>query len=295
MMNKMQTLAGRFRRLAGRFVPRKPEPPPQPHPDDAAWLTMQKSGWYNSATGEIAPGFPIRSADRVVDIGCSTGNISVFAAKQGADVVGIDIDASAIETLRERFRTQFPVPSASPHSETPPVSRQHEALVSDCNPIPLPADYADVVLVMEVLEHVDDPAAMLREAVRIGKRNARYLFLVPDPLAESVQRVIAPPVYWQRPNHLRVFEREEIQGLVESAGLVVDRKLFDGFYWSMWWFLYWAVPKNSIPPGKTGDSELLRHWNETWISLISTPKGDQIRQALENAMPKSQVLIAHKP
>jgi len=252
--------------------------------DDAARLSLAESGWYCEDRGELAPGLTITSADTVVDVGCGGGAASMFAAKQGAQVVALDIDPSAVEKLARRFQ-RF-LQGAAPKCR---------AMRSDCNPIPLPSEHATVVLSMEVLEHVDDPSAMMAELVRIGKPGARYLLQVPDPLGESVQREIAPPEYWAKPNHIRVFQRDEFQKLVEAAGLQILNRFSFSFYWSMWWMLYWAVPKNSIPPGKSGDSFLLHSWNQTWKELLSTPKGRQVAKSLEKAMPKSQVIVAQKP
>jgi SAM-dependent methyltransferase len=249
--------------------------------NELAMLSLSTSGWYNMRRGELAPGFRIARADSVVDVGCGPGNASLFAAKQGAAVVSLDIDTAAIERLEQQMRDIR--------------ARSFQAFVSHCNPIPLAADCATVVLAMEVLEHVDDPAAFLAELVRIGKPGARYLISVPDPASEAVQGKIAPPGYWSKPNHIRVFQRDDFVGAVESAGLTVERQFYYGFYSSMWWSLRWAVREHDIPFGHSGHSALLRDWNKTWKSLLSSPHGQHIWKALENALPKSQALVAHKP
>ena len=105
---------------------------------------------------------------------------------------------------------------------------------------------------------------------------------------------IAPPAYWAKPNHIRVFERDEFCRTVESAGLAVEQHLFYGFYWSMWWTLRWAVEEDDIPIGRCGHSALLNHWNNTWKALLSAPQGKHVWRALENALPKSQAIIARK-
>jgi SAM-dependent methyltransferase len=256
--------------------------------DDVADLCLKKLGWHNMATGELIPGLKVTADDTVVDVGCGLGHASVFAAKQGAEVVGIDISRPEIEGLTQRFgEVQV--------NNRRRAGRPLRAVVSDCNPIPLPDKYATVVLAMEVLEHVDDPARFMNELLRIGHPGARYLIAVPDPLCESVQRKIAPPSYWEKPNHLRVFDREDFQQLLEAAGLVVDQRLYYGFFWSVWWSLYWAVPPNNIGFGKSGDSPLLRNWNKTWKALLTAPEAHHVWKALENAMPKSQAILAHKP
>jgi len=286
------TLQGLVSHFSSRIVHRLRTAPPSPLTkqeqsedekvaDELAILSLSTSGWYNMRRQELAPGFQITSADSVVDVGCGPGGASVFAAKQGAAVVSLDIDPATIEHLERRMTEVQP--------------RSFQAFVSHCQPIPLAADHATVVLAMEVLEHVDDPANFLAELVRIGKPGARYLLSVPDPLSEAVQGKIAPAGYWSKPNHLRVFERDQFRGYVESAGLAVERQFFYGFYSSMWWSLRWAVREDDIPFGHSGRSALLRDWNKTWKGLLSSPHGQHIWKALENALPKSQAIIAQKP
>ena len=49
-----------------------------------------------------------------------------------------------------------------------------------------------------------------------------YLLTVPDPVGESLQKKLAPDLYWRTPNHLRVFERDEFDRLVIEAGLTIE-------------------------------------------------------------------------
>ncbi len=246
-----------------------------------ALRNLSISGWYDMERKELAPGFPIASSDSIVDIGCGLGNASLFAARQGAEVVSLDIDPSAIANIEQKMCDVQP--------------KSFQAIVSDSNPVPLPAACATVVLAMEVLEHVDEPAVFLAELLRIGKPGARYLISVPDPASEGSQRKIAPSSYWKKPNHLRVFGRDEFRAAVESAGLIVEQQFFYGFYSTMWWSLRWAVEEDEIPFGQAGHSELLSNWNKTWKTLLTQPQGKRIWEAFEEAMPKSQAIIARKP
>ncbi len=274
-------IVGRARRALPQRFAKQDGSDDEQTANELAILSLSTSGWYNMRRKELAPGFRITHTDSVVDVGCGPGNASVFAAKQGAAVVSLDVDAAAIERLEQQM-SQLPV-------------RSFQAFASHCNPIPLAADHATVVLAMEVLEHVDDPGVFLGELVRIGKPGARYLISVPDPTSEAVQGVIAPPTYWKKPNHIRVFQRDEFHAAVHSAGLMVEQQFYYGFYSSMWWSLRWAVREDGIPFGHSGHSALLRDWNRTWKHLLSSPHGQQIWKALENALPKSQAIIARKP
>jgi ubiquinone/menaquinone biosynthesis C-methylase UbiE len=235
------------------------------------------SGWFHHESGELFEGFPINAEDTVLDIGCGDGPFAQFCAERGAEVIVADIDADKIAALAVRLR------QTSARAITP--------LVTDANPIPLPDGRANKIIAMEVLEHVEDPAQFMRELVRVAKPGAQFLLTVPDPLGESVQKKLAPASYFEHPNHIRVFQREEFEQLILDAGLIIERRADYGFYWSVWWFMFWACKQDLSPPWHP----LLESWTHTWNLLLAMPDGPRIKKALDEAMPKSQAIIARKP
>src|SRR5690606_7366173 len=110
-------------------------------------------------------GFPVTAEDVVVDVGCGGGGASMFCARQGAHVVFCDIEPDNVESLTERIRQTS--------------ARAFQGLITDCCPLPLESGFASRVISMEMLEHVEDPAAVLAELVRIGQPGALYLIAVP--------------------------------------------------------------------------------------------------------------------
>ncbi|MQR02597.1 class I SAM-dependent methyltransferase [Glaciimonas soli] len=244
-----------------------------------------QSGWFRQDSGELLEGFPITVADVVLDVGCGEGGATMFAARCGAHVIFSDTDAAQVERLSAKV-------AASP-------ARGAQALVCDTNPLPLPDGCASRIIAMEMLEHVDDPAQVLAELVRVGKPGALYLLTVPDPVGEGLQKQLAPTSHFQKPNHINVFEREAFAALVTDAGLQIERRHASGFFWSLWMCLYWVDESGS--DGATRDnikpphSPLLNEWAKTWHQLISLPDGAKIKQLLDSVMPKSQAIIARKP
>ncbi len=248
----------------------------RPHKFVAQW-EGERFGMFNRETRELLGGFAIGPADTVVDVGCGVGCASVFASDCGAEVYAVDIDPRALEAVNKRMQGRKPL-------------RPFRTLLSDANPLPLPDGIASRIVAQEVLEHVDDPRPFLAELVRIGKPGALYLLSVPDPVAEKVQKTLAPEVYWRKPNHLRIFEREQFADQVHQVGLSIEKRLSYSFFWSMWWI--WAG-EGELESGSPG-TPVLAHWNKTWATLLKTPKGLRIKQALDEFMPKSQVIVARK-
>lgn len=234
------------------------------------------SGWFQDS-GEIFSGFMINPVDSVLDVGCGDGAFIKYCANRGAEVTFVDIDADKVNQNEERLRT-------SP-------ARGLHGIVSDASPLPLPDDQFDKVISTEVMEHVDDPAAFLAELVRVGKPGALYLLSVPDIASETVQQTVAPPLYFEKPHHIRIFSREDFPTLVTDAGLVIEKQTCYGFFWSMFWAFFWTCDQDLSDPWHP----LLQQWGRTWETLLSMRDGPRIKQALDQALPKSQVIIARKP
>jgi hypothetical protein len=151
------------------------------------------------------------------------------------------------------------------------------------------------VICTEVVEHSREPAALVAELARIGKPGAKYWISVPDPCSESIMAIVCPPTYFQFPEHINIFEREQFLALIEGAGLEVDRKVGVGFYHSFWWILRMTCGTTHCPGALTPAPSLIAKWESLWGELIACPLGEQVAKGLDGVMPKSQVVIAHKP
>jgi SAM-dependent methyltransferase len=92
----------------------------------------------------------LASARRVLDAGCGVGYGSVILAEGGAlDVVGVDVAGAVVEAAKAAER---------------PGLRFEQA---DVGSLPYPDDSFDAVVCFEVIEHVEDPEAVLRELARV--------------------------------------------------------------------------------------------------------------------------------
>ena len=236
------------------------------------------SGWFRSETNELFEGLTITRDDIVADIGCGDGFNAHFCAMRGAELILADIDPGCVAVSARRL------------AGTP--ARRVRAIVTDGNPLPLEDALASVVICTEVLEHVDDPLQFLGELVRIGRPGARYLLTVPDPVAEELQRSLAHPSYFAKPNHLRIIQREEFAELVRAAGLMVERRASYGYYWALWWLMFWSCKADLSEAGR---HPILASWTRTWEALLDTPQGIEVKRVLDSFMPKSQLILARKP
>ena len=236
------------------------------------------SGWYNEATGELATHFPVGPDDVVLDLGCGDGGNARFCAQRGARLILTDIDAGKIAHVKKRL---------SAYSDL-----RLEAHVTDANPLPVADATATRVICAEVLEHVDDPTAIMAELMRIGCPGALYLLTVPATAQEKLQKSLAPPSYFERPNHIRVFEPESFADLVRSAGLTIEHTSSYGFFWAMRLLLFWQC---DVPLSGEAHHPCLDSWTRTWAEVLNGKDGLRIKAALDQFMPRTQVIIARKP
>jgi SAM-dependent methyltransferase len=256
---------------------------------DCGLVDAVMGGWFQNATDELFRGFPIAADDVVLDLGCGHGGSTLFCARRGAHVIFTDSEAAKVDALREKV------------GDNP--ARQAEGIVSNSLPLPLADNLASKIIALEVLEHVEQPLAILQELVRVGRPGAQYFISVPDEASEEAQRAVAPRLHFQPPNHIKVYSREAFAELVESAGLVIETRDYYGFYWTLWMMLFWGTKQaeGHVFSGATHDQieapfhPLLNSWATLWHATITLPGGDKIREALDQALPKCQIILARKP
>lgn len=113
------------------------------------WRTAENSAAY--LLGALEPG------QSLLDVGCGPGTVTLDLAKRLApgEVVGIDMSATVIESAR----------AAGKDADAANVTFD----VADAYALPYADDSFDVVHAHQVLQHLSDPVAVLREMRRVAK------------------------------------------------------------------------------------------------------------------------------
>jgi ubiquinone/menaquinone biosynthesis C-methylase UbiE len=253
----------------------------RPKATDIGLREMMLDRWANGETGELVKGVKIHSTSTVIDVGCGDGSLIAFCARQGAEVIFVDLDEQRLAFTEQQVK-------ASP-------AHAYQAIHSDCNPIPLADNTGDVVICTEVLEHVDDPRNFLAELVRIAKPGGQLLISVPDARSEQLIGATAPPAYFQAPNHIRIFAEGELQQLVIEAGLEIEQEQWFGGFWSMYLALSWLTAESPQSLPIDNPHPITDHWTRLWLEVQKHPQGKVIRDTFNQLLPRTLSIVARKP
>lgn len=261
----------------------------RPDPRMVGLRDIVENGWFNRATGELCAGFDISGDSKVLDFGCGVGHATLFCAQFGAHVTFTDTDLPKLETLVGKVKQT--------------IAQSWRGFLSENLPLPMADASVNRVICMEVLEHIENPQEILDELVRVGEPGALYLLTVPEARAERLQQQLSPPEHFEAPNHIHIFDRATFSSMVTNAGLSIESSQSMSFYWALWFGFYWAsqLPDEHNSEMPTLDqiqppyADVLTNWAETWQLVMDHDKDGKVRHALDQFMPKSQVIIARKP
>ncbi len=147
---------------------------------------------------EILTGFePYRQTNRILDIGFGAGSMLDAAKDLGWEVYGLEVSRPAVEQARARGYNVF-----------------HGALKDSGHP----THFFDVVTASEIIEHLPDPEADLKEIARVLRPGG--LFWGTTPSAQSLSfkilkldwSVLSPP------EHIQLYSKAGARLMLTKAG-----------------------------------------------------------------------------
>lgn len=198
MQREVREGAGVFQKLLSRTIGAV---------DPAHWLHFQ---YFKRALDGVV-GFTPR---RILDAGCDTGDFTFYLAQRfpEAEVIGIDIDPRRVDHCT---RMAARLGLANVRFE-----------VADVCHLPFGAGAFDLVVCIDVLEHVSAPPAALRGLAGSLRPGGAYFFHVPTARRKPVplSRYLTAFHAWAAVEHQTDdFTPETFVALVEGAGLVPAR------------------------------------------------------------------------
>lgn len=178
---------------------------------------LDEQGNSFSKIAALLPSLP--EGARILDIGCGHGSVSEELVKRGYEVVGLEANDEALESLKKKGFI---------------------AVKGDMgSSIDLPPHF-DLVLLLDVLEHTFNPLSLLEEAVRLLKPNGQVIISVPlyfdlldrlrilftGSIVSYDNRCYGDELYRRfrsyNYDHIRFFRPADIFELCKAAGLTLE-------------------------------------------------------------------------
>jgi Methyltransferase domain len=158
--------------------------------------------WYFKSKARLLRSFGNRPIRVLVDVGSGSGYFAQVAARSCSPREVIQVD---------------------PHYEAESESNEEGTLFRKLKEKPQSFSQVDAILLMDVLEHVEDPQKLLMKYVEDCGSGCEYLITVP-----------AFQFLWSDHDdflgHYKRYRRHEIEELVSSCGLTV---MSSGYFFSM--------------------------------------------------------------
>jgi ubiquinone/menaquinone biosynthesis C-methylase UbiE len=221
---------------------------------------------------------------RVLDIGCGSGRhaAAVYEYWQ-THVVGADPNLDDLHQAAERLRL-------------------HERLgahrggcwslaAADITALPFAANFFDLVICSEVLEHIADDKRAIEEIVRILKPGCNLVVSVPRRWPETLCWALSRSYRNTLGGHIRIYSRKRLIRLFRSRNMIYWHTHFAHSLHTPYWWLkcLLGLEKDNVLPVK------LYHRFLTW-DLLSKPKLTRLLDKLLNPLlGKSVVLYFRKP
>jgi len=147
---------------------------------------------------------------KVLDIGCSKGDLTNLISDQVSKISGVDHDENAIESAKLNYgnkNIQFINGDALEHVKS--VSEKY-----------------DVIILSHILEHIDNPIPFLSSYIPFAK----YIYVEVPDYEKSYHNVfrkdIGAVLQYTDDDHVSEFDREEIEQIFEGLKLEILRKEF---------------------------------------------------------------------
>ncbi len=176
------------------------EQPPRYVPDPQLWSLIFR---------QVTP------ATRCLDVGCGMGNsYAPELARRGSTYVGVDVSEEAVATAR----------SAGLNAQT----------IADAAELPFADDSFDLVVCVEVLEHLFAPQEAAREIHRVLRPGGRLVASAPNVAYWRLRANLLLGVWnpigdelsleqpWRDP-HIRFFTRRALERMLRAAGFASVR------------------------------------------------------------------------
>lgn len=156
------------------------------------------NNWYANRSGyasrELVNFAMSHAGNRVLDIGCATGEYVKRLKDHGFECLGVDMNPDYVKEAN---------------------ANGNEVYNMDAKHLDFPDKSFDTALLFEVLEHIDDPSEVLREAKRVSRKNV----LITVPNCSGVDKLSQMGLTFEHmleKDHVNFFTKSDLEGLLSE-------------------------------------------------------------------------------
>ena len=206
----------------------------------------------------------------VLDVGAASGAVSTALSAEGYMPLAVELESSL---------------AAKAHAQGVRVC------VGDGTRLPARDASVDAAVLIEVFEHVDDPAQLVDEIGRVVRRGGRLCVAVPTGYTEAVYWRVHPD-YATNAGHIRRYRKGDVIAVLDAAGFDVVDVRTENFVPAMSWLLHSVLRSRSDQTGA-----ILQHsWVEKLLGVLvagwrRTPLLGRAFSFLESRVGKSWYFV----
>lgn len=191
--------------------------------EDHYWWFVSRRELVDSLVGRL----PLPPKPVIVDVGCGTGATAVLLQRYGM-VIGVDISSLALSWSRKRGLTNL--------------------LLSAAERLPIVDNSVDVIIATDILEHLDDDVAVLKEFYRVLKPGGYVVVTVP-----------AYSILWSEHDLALMHRRRYVARVLAKRGRLAGFEVIRLTYALFFLFplaLVMRLLKRTPPPHKEPEAQL---------------------------------------
>jgi len=193
----------------------------------------------------------VGAGDRLLDLGCGFGRHAYEAARRGAAVVALDAGPEEVAQVQATIGAMIEA------GELPP-RHPATAVRADALSLPFAEGTFDRVIASEVLEHIPDDTAAMRELARVLRPGGTMAVTVPRCVPEAINWMLSDEYHDTPGGHVRIYRRSTLERRLSAVGLEpIGYQHAHGLHSPYWWLRCLVGPSNDSHPAVKAYHQIL--------------------------------------
>jgi SAM-dependent methyltransferase len=227
----------------------------------------------------------LRPGAMFLDAGAGFGRHAFEAARQGATVFALDWAQEEVVGTRNTFGAMI-------EAREIPTATYGGALRGDATRLPFADATFDTVVTSEVLEHIQDDVAAIKELHRVLKPGGTLGVTVPTWWPEKINWMLSDEYHAPKSpgGHVRIYSATELKAKLRAAGLDVFASHHAHALHSPYWWL-----KCAVGPSRNDHPLVARYRRFLEWDIMTAPRSTRVAErVLSPVLGKSLIVYSRK-